>query len=251
MIEWKRRSDGSAIVLGTPGTPCQTVIPIFYKEAHCWGRRNIGDPLLSGRWITCGGPLWMVPQHSDYVVEKLTRPWKIAIKTLLKENLPPIAETFVRDPQGRQVAEVLGILYSLDNSSIAPDVLVEKILDNPNTFAYQGKHTQHVEGIQAARQLFSKLATLRDLLKAHPKLDRVPMYRGDSVTPARLEDQELNDLLKETQTLSRMYPKDYMILMQSACVEWPDQEENCMYLFDDEDLGKAVEAALTFRREKQ
>ncbi len=258
---WTRRQDGSSIVLSIAGSPCRTIIPLWYssEEESCWwergslGRWNTVKGNPTGQIVQLGSPAWFrgpVAGIPDYEIEHLTRPWKIAIKTLLRENLPPIAETFVRDPQGRQVSEVLGIQLSLDNSSVAPDVLVARILKSPNIFAYQGKHTQHVEAIQAARQMFSKLDTLRSLLKSHPQLNRVPMYRGNSTERPHVADQELNDLLKETQTLSRMYPRDYMILLQPACVEWPHQEENQTYLFDDDDLCQAVEDTVLRRKSK-
>jgi hypothetical protein len=181
----------------------------------------------------------MMSDPPDQVVERFCRPWKVAIKTLLKTHLPPIAATFVHDPQGKEQAETLGVPFFLDGVSIAPDDLVAKVLENPNQFAYQGKHYDNVEGIKAARQLYSKMSTLRNLLKRHPDPHRVPMYNGISTSKPWPEDQELNDLLKETATLEKMHPKDYMILMHPippSTVEWPHANQNSLYLFDDDDL---------------
>jgi hypothetical protein len=232
MNKWRRWADDSVIVISVLGEGTKSVCPIFYEGTK--------PPTGTFHWSM------MVPKQDpkDIVIERICRPWKVAIKSLLKDHLPPIAATFCLDPQAREIGEVLGVLFTLEGTAIAPEDLVAKVLENPNTFAYQGKHTQDVEAIQAAAKLFSKLDTLRSLLKNHKHLERVPMYRGDSLTKPYPEDQELNDLLKESETLSKMYHKNYMILMYPSSIEWPTTEGSSHYLFDTEDLCQSVQDVL-------
>lgn len=150
------------------------------------------------------------------------RPFKVAIKALLKVHLPPLVKLSKRVAQEKdgivltgtqpQAGKVLGILFS--NQTVLPhDKIIDHILANHRVYEGLGK-SKDLAAIRAAVILHSKMESTSVWLRNHPNPSRIPMVNGDSTTAALPEDLEINELLQEAKTLSMVYDKDFILLLK-------------------------------------
>ncbi|MCP4900169.1 MAG: hypothetical protein GY906_24625 [bacterium] len=152
-------------------------------------------------------------------IEPHIRPYKVAIKALLRKHLPPLirlipttADTVhtmgVPDDQTTKMLGVsFGVTTQVDGAKIVP-----YILNHPEHF--KAKAPKDVAGIVAANALHSKMESLSNLLKNHPNPGRLPVLRGKTEEAPKPEDQEVNDLLLEAATLGQIHQRDFMLLMR-------------------------------------
>ena len=158
---------------------------------------------------------------NDIEIHRHVRPFKVAIKALLTVHLPPLVAAMksvekmqngydLPDTVPPLHGKVLGVLVT-QRVPIPHDKLISHITAYANT--YSRIHPKDVEGIQAAVVIHSKMESVEGWLKNHPDTSRIPMVRGDSISPPLPEDQEINDLLQEAKTLGQVYDRDFIMLM--------------------------------------
>jgi hypothetical protein len=149
-------------------------------------------------------------------IEQVVRPFKVAIKSLLKVHLPPLLKHTHKAvvspvPDGAYMSKVFDVPFTIAGTG-APEDTVTHILNH--TEQYRRIDAQAVKGIEAAVHLHSKMQSVKSWLSRHPDPRRIPMIRGASEEPPLPEDQEINDLLLEAHTLAQIYKEDHILLFQ-------------------------------------
>lgn len=152
------------------------------------------------------------------------RPFKVAIKALLRVHLPPLLKAsrgvaqrkdgVVLPPHtGARAGKVLGVIVTTKIVPLQHDKIVDHILNNAEGYTKAGCG-KDVAAMRAAVALHSKMESTKAWLANHPNPNRVPMMRGDSETAALPEDLELNELLIEAKTLGLVYDRDFVLLFR-------------------------------------
>lgn len=157
-------------------------------------------------------------------IHQHTRPFKVAIKALLRVHLPPLLRVMKLVAQKKNgvvlpeenpagAGKVLGVIVQ-ERSPLPHDRIIEHILNNSEGYTRRQGHAKDLAGVRAAVALHSKMESVSAWLKNHPNPTRIPMVNGDSTTPAQPEDQEINELLQEAKTLSMVYDRDFVLLFR-------------------------------------
>jgi hypothetical protein len=151
------------------------------------------------------------------------RPFKVAIKALLRAHLPPLLRAMrgvaqrkdgvvVPEAVAAKAGKVLGVIMAT-KSPFQHDKIVNHVLGNADAYTRVGCG-KDVAAMRAANSLHSKMQSVEAWLANHPNPKRVPMMNGNSEAAPLPEDLELNELLQEAKTLGMVYDRDFVLLFR-------------------------------------
>lgn len=164
---------------------------------------------------------------------KFADPFQHAIKSLLLENLEPVCTATTEHYKKvlgsyftdlvtngafggySRIYDVLGIQVSI-KTPIDPAWLVSELCDGHIWQDLPESVRENLAGISAAVSLHKKATQLVTLLTHHPHPQRIPMITNDSESEplSESQDREINDLLLEALSISKMHDKKYVFYFQ-------------------------------------